>query len=105
MALGTSYLDLSRAPYVLYGVKYKDLVSLALVSGQPSNGRTANNSAGTGTGTGTGRDGGVLQEGDAKVKVTSVASATATKAAVGSNSNNGGGTAGKTPAKVRHPCL
>ena len=28
-----SHLDLSRAPYVLYGVKYIDLVSLALPPG------------------------------------------------------------------------
>ena len=29
-----SHLDLIRAPYVLYGVKYIDLVSLALFSGK-----------------------------------------------------------------------
>ena len=33
VASASSYLDLVRALYVLYGVKYIDLVSLALVSG------------------------------------------------------------------------
>ena len=36
-----SHLDLDRAPYVLYGVKYIDLVSLAPVSGQRNRGHSA----------------------------------------------------------------
>ena len=37
-AASDSHLDLGRAPYVLYGVKYIDLVSLALPAGRGAQG-------------------------------------------------------------------